>query len=163
MTWWRHQIEIFPCYWPFAGNSPVTGEFPSQRQVTRSFDVFFDLRLNKRLSRHLRCRCFETSWRSWWRHCNDHLVLWFPIERQMGTKSGSTAFSVNIRTQVMACCLTTPSHYWLTNIVASHWTQWVDRMRWKKLLYSTFFLFGSTHWGQGTHICVSELGHHWFI
>ena len=31
------------------GNSPVTGEFPSQRPVTRSLDVFFDLRLNKRL------------------------------------------------------------------------------------------------------------------
>ena len=29
-----------------AGNSPVTGEFPAQRPVTRSFDVFFDLRLN---------------------------------------------------------------------------------------------------------------------
>ena len=28
------------------GNSPVTGEFPSQRPVTRSFGVFFDLRLN---------------------------------------------------------------------------------------------------------------------
>ena len=27
-----------------AGNSPVTGEFPAQRLVTRSFDVFFDLR-----------------------------------------------------------------------------------------------------------------------
>ena len=34
----------------------VTGEFPSQRPVTRSFDVFFDLRLNTRL-RH---RLFET-------------------------------------------------------------------------------------------------------
>ena len=33
-----------------AGNSPVTGEFPAQRPVTRSFDVFFDLRLNKQLS-----------------------------------------------------------------------------------------------------------------
>ena len=27
-----------------AGNSPAPGEFPSQRPVTRSFDVFFDLR-----------------------------------------------------------------------------------------------------------------------
>ena len=36
-----------------AGNSPVTGEFPSQRPVTRSFDVFFDLCLNKRLSKQL--------------------------------------------------------------------------------------------------------------
>ena len=35
-----------------AGNSPVPGEFPTQRPVTRSFDVFFDLRLNKRLSKH---------------------------------------------------------------------------------------------------------------
>ena len=34
-----------------AGNSPVPGEFPAQRPVTRSFDVFFDLRLNKRLSK----------------------------------------------------------------------------------------------------------------
>ena len=33
-----------------AGNSPVTGEFPSQKPVARSFDVFFHLRLNKRLS-----------------------------------------------------------------------------------------------------------------
>ena len=32
-----------------AGNSQVTGEFPAQRPVTRSFDVFVDLRLNKRL------------------------------------------------------------------------------------------------------------------
>ena len=42
------------------GNPLVTGEFPSKRPVTRNFDVFFDLRLNKRLSNnrdddHLRC------------------------------------------------------------------------------------------------------------
>ena len=30
-------------------NSPITGEFPLQRPVTRSFGVFFDQRLNKRL------------------------------------------------------------------------------------------------------------------
>ena len=32
-----------------AGNSPVPGEFPTQRPVTRSFDVFFDLRSNKKI------------------------------------------------------------------------------------------------------------------
>ena len=39
-----------------AGNSPVTGEFPTQIQMTQHLDVFFDLRLKKRLnkqSRHL--------------------------------------------------------------------------------------------------------------
>ena len=30
----------------YAGNSPVPGDFPAQRPVTRSFDIFFDLRLN---------------------------------------------------------------------------------------------------------------------
>ena len=34
-----------------AGNSPVTGEIPVQRPVTWSFDIYFDLRLNKRLSK----------------------------------------------------------------------------------------------------------------
>ena len=33
-----------------AGNSPVPGDFPAQRPVTQNYDVFFDLRLNKRLS-----------------------------------------------------------------------------------------------------------------
>ena len=39
-----------------AGNSPVTREFPTQRPVTRSFDAFFDLRLNKRLSKQWWCQ-----------------------------------------------------------------------------------------------------------
>ena len=38
--WWRHQIETFSALLAFcAGNSPVTGEFPTQRTVTRSFGV----------------------------------------------------------------------------------------------------------------------------
>ena len=50
--WWRHQMETFPALLALcAGNSPVNGGFPSQRPVTRSFDAFFDLRLNKRLSK----------------------------------------------------------------------------------------------------------------
>ena len=39
-TWWRHQIKTFSALLALcAGNSPVTGEFPAQRPVTRSFDV----------------------------------------------------------------------------------------------------------------------------
>ena len=45
---WKH----FPRYWPFVrGEFTGPGEFPAQWPVTRSFDVFFDLRLNKRLSK----------------------------------------------------------------------------------------------------------------
>ena len=53
------------------GNSPVTGEFPSQRPVTRSLDVFFDLRLNKRLSKQPRRWWFETPLGPLWRHHNE--------------------------------------------------------------------------------------------
>ena len=49
----------------------VTGEFPSQRPVTRSFDVFFDLRLNKRLSKQSWGWWSETPSCSLWRHCNN--------------------------------------------------------------------------------------------
>ena len=46
-SWWRHEMESFSALLALcAGNSPVTGEFPSQRPVTRNFDVLFDSRLN---------------------------------------------------------------------------------------------------------------------
>ena len=53
-----------------AGNSPVTGEFPSQRPVTQSFDVFFDLCLNKRLGKQSWGWWFEMPLRPLWHHCN---------------------------------------------------------------------------------------------
>ena len=47
-SWWRHQMDTFSALLVIcAGNSPVTGEFPSQRPVTRSFNVFLDLCLER--------------------------------------------------------------------------------------------------------------------
>ena len=41
---WRHQMETFSALLAlWAGNSAVTGKFPAQRPLTRSFYVFFDL------------------------------------------------------------------------------------------------------------------------
>ena len=69
--WWRHKMETFPALLVIcAGNSPVTGEFPAQRPVTRSFDVFFDLRLNRRLSKQWWAWQFETLSRPLWCHRN---------------------------------------------------------------------------------------------
>ena len=71
MSWWRHQMEIFSAFLAiYAENSQVTGEFSTQRPVTRSFGVFFDARLNKRLSKQSWVWWFETLTRSLWRHCN---------------------------------------------------------------------------------------------
>ena len=71
-----------------AGNSPVPGEFPAQRPVTRSFDVFFYLRLNKRLSKQSRGWWFETLSRPFWRHCDEqdgwHQVIYHLRNTQCG-------------------------------------------------------------------------------
>ena len=62
--------NIFRVTGSLCGEFTGHGELPSQRPVTRSFDVFFDLRLNKRLSKKWRDWLFETPSRSLWRHCN---------------------------------------------------------------------------------------------
>ena len=68
---WKH----FPRNWPFVRGIHRPGP------VTRSFDVFFDLRLNKRLNKQPWGWWFETP--SWllWRHCNGlSLCLWSHLE-----------------------------------------------------------------------------------
>ena len=42
------------------GKPPVTGIFPSQRPVTRRFDVFFEVHLNKPMNKQWSCRWYET-------------------------------------------------------------------------------------------------------
>ena len=77
---WKH----FPRYWPFVRGihrSPVNS--PHKGPVTRSFDVFFDLRLNKWLSKQSWGWWFETPSCSLWRPCNEgnvasgeHIEAW---------------------------------------------------------------------------------------
>ena len=68
--------NIFRVTGPLCGEFTGPGEFPTQRPVTRSFRVFFDLRLNKRLSKQPWGWWLQTqSWSSW-RHCN---ILGIPI------------------------------------------------------------------------------------
>ena len=74
LTWWRHQIETISALLAIcAGNSPGTGDFPAQRPVTRSFDVVFDLRPNKQLSKQPWGWWFETPSHPLWRHANGNL------------------------------------------------------------------------------------------
>ena len=71
LPWWRHQMETFSALLAIcAGNSPVPDEFPTQRPVTRSFDVSFDLRPNKWLSKQSWGYWFVTLSCSLWRHRN---------------------------------------------------------------------------------------------
>ena len=82
--------NIFRVTGPLCREFTGPGEFPAQRPVTRSFDVFFDLRPNKRLSKQPWGWWFETlSW-SLWRHCD---VLGRPCPRPPVGLSCWTLFS----------------------------------------------------------------------
>ena len=72
LTWWRHEMETFSALLALCErNPPVTGGFPSQRPETRSFGVFFNLHLNKRLRKQSRSMWFGTPPCSLWGHCNE--------------------------------------------------------------------------------------------
>ena len=96
--WWRHQIETFSALLDLCeGNSPITGEFPSRRPVTRSFDVFFHLCLNKRKCKQSWSWWFETPSRSLWRHCTAKNSSFFRQDVFVTTFSANTTVSHHFR------------------------------------------------------------------
>ena len=90
--------NIFRVASPLCDEFSGPGEFPTQRPVTRSFDVFFDLRLNKRLSNQPYGWWFETPSCSLWRQCNDFV--------SKGSINNDPALF-----QIMAWCCSATSHY----------------------------------------------------
>ena len=87
-AWWRHQMETYSALLAIcAGNSPVPGEFPAQRQVTLSFDVFFDLHLNKWLRKQSWGWWFETPLHPLWRHSNGSGVYQLGVPQGQGDSS----------------------------------------------------------------------------
>ena len=99
-AWWRHHMETFSALLAIcAGNSPVPGEIPAQRPVTWSFDVFFDLRLNKRLRKQSWGWWFETLSRPLWRQCD-------------GIQDGGNDGQVSVETSNIF--IDSPSMIWLS-------------------------------------------------
>ena len=76
---------IFRVTGHLCGEFTGLGEFPAQRPVTRSFDVFLDLGLNKRFSKQSRGWWFETQSRQLWRHSNENPQCTCHIGIEMGT------------------------------------------------------------------------------
>ena len=107
------------------GNSPVVGEFPSQRPVTRSLGVFFGLRLNKRLSKQSWGWWFETLSLPLWRHYNDvsgktsYHQIWWNLEAAIHWVLKWLKFELGRRRR--------PSNSELPNninVLISPWTKW---------------------------------------
>ena len=105
---WRHQMEKFSALLALCEGKPlVTGGFPSQRPVTRSFDVLFDLRLNKRFNKQSRRRWFETPSRSLWRHSN--------VMEYLGICDGRY---YSLITMTFKCYLSLPTYLAMSRILA---------------------------------------------
>ena len=117
IPWWRHQMETFSALLALcAGNSPVTAEFPSQMPVTQSIGVFFDLVLNKRLSKQSWGWWSETPSCLLWHHFNTLIYSnWFP------------QFMMKLEVFYVCFC-----HWFISNL-------WVSATRW------TYVFLALTH------------------
>ena len=144
MTSWNG--NIFRVTGPLCGEFTGPGEFPTQRPVTRSFDVFFDLCLNKRLSKQQWGWWFETLSCSLWRQCNDctfsnyirainiktallnlHVLLDFSPWRQ----SHSYNFYNNCTTIIIAHLLKTNKLRTSHRLVPSSYTKYLNHKAFK--------------------------------
>ena len=82
--------NIFRVTGHLCGEFTGPGEFPTQRPVTRSFDAFFDLRLNKRLSKQ--------PWGWWlpswplWRQCNEMRCVMIPPSEKVRSSKHKLEF-----------------------------------------------------------------------
>ena len=143
ISWWRHQMETFSASMAIcAGNSPVTGEFPTKRPVTRGFDVFFDLRVNKRLSKqstrqfiqsfalfwaillHRRWSTMQTYFWNKWYSCIKTLRLknMAAILRMIFRKNFSLNENMAISGEKLICVPSTMSQQLLKKLsVNAHW------------------------------------------
>ena len=162
-AWWRHHIETFSALLAIcAGNSPITAEFPAQRPVTQSFDVFFDLRLNKRLSKQSWGWWFETLSSPLWRHCNGELLFHISINpvdigRIITTQCSHCLFSQTRSPFYWHGLTLIPA--WICNHMSSEeWNEItcplpnfngcvVDVWEWTSDFIPYFIIGESTHWG----------------
>ena len=113
-SWWRHQMKTFSALLTIcAGNSPVPGEFPAQRPVTRSFDVCFHLHPYKRLSKQCWGWWFETLSCSLWRHRDVKSAhQWIITSRKKAVTVTAYPFVDFSYNTLMKGVQTTNRHWW---------------------------------------------------
>ena len=130
LSWWRHQMETSSALLPLCGEftghrwiplTTATGEFPSQRPVTRSFDVFFDLRLNKQLSKPSRPP-----------------VIWDAIALIMMTIQCSVKSGELWQPFRYSTCTFTATFIDLTNLPLDKMTA-ISQTKWLHLAYDQYF------------------------
>ena len=102
-----------------AGNSPVIGEFPAQTPVTRSFDVFFDLCLYKRLRKQSWGWRVGIPSRSLWRNCDGHYVCGGPstCQCQAILKRNADETARHVFNEIPLASGESKSIFWLDDVI----------------------------------------------
>ena len=143
--------NIFRATSHFCGNS-VTGEFPAQRPVTRSFDVLFDLLLNTRLSKQSWGWWFETPAGPLWHHCNVYIPWEYTTAvSHMHTKQypmNMTCIQNGVRERFSALNKTCDIFHWF-------WSDFCDQ----KFLYLIWKNIDYWHWLWKLATCINVM---WF-
>ena len=161
-----------------AGKSPVPGEFPTQRPVTRSFEVFY-LRPNKLLSKRSWGWWFETlSW-SWWRHCNGKFITRWRLKSPASRWFAQTFVQAQVKkTSKLGVTGLCEGNLSVTGAFPSQRASNTENISiwWRHhvFLFSIVYVTGSyasqtscwfhflIHLDLMRHAIVSELCHHWF-
>ena len=121
-TWWRHQMETFSALQAICeGNSPVTGEFPAQRPVTRGFDISLIWpRINGWVNNHEADDLRREYSPPLWRHSNESSL----VELDYVIRMGGKPCHFPVITTVVECC---HFAFTTTKVSLTHWarvTQW---------------------------------------
>ena len=130
----------------WAGNTSVPGEYPAQRPVTRSFDVCFDLRLNKTLRKQSWGWWFETPSLPLWRHYNTFhkcvYIAYIPIHTQTNLviHTWLTTDDIGKKCQVSSCGQSTPRIEWF----------WIRGFENQRVLWNTRLLLHN----PATRLCI---------
>ena len=103
--------NIFRVTGHLCGEFTGPGEFPAQRPVTRSFDVFFDPRLNKRLSKQSWGWWFETLSCQLWRHCNVNKFEGSFVAHEVLIMGSKVVKSYKVRRKIRNIASTQSAHY----------------------------------------------------
>ena len=134
--------------WKRFPRSPVIGEFPTQWPVTRSFDVFFDLHPNKRLSKQFCGWWFVTPSHPLWRHFNES--VWIP--QQNKTKHGNVIclfYGVYSTLWRLSAIMNNGSFYWHC--------QWLGAVRQQAITWASVDLDPCRHMTSLGHNQLSEI------
>ena len=112
---WRHQMEIFSV---LLAISPVNGEFPTQRPVTRSLDVVFHLRLDKRLSKQSCVRLQNLPWSKTGLVSRQVLHHLSKLQNWIWSKTGRYKTGLVSNTKIEASLRATKPKPWQSNLTS---------------------------------------------